>query len=217
MLHVLKATIVVLMLLPSLLNAQEMNTIDDSLVYLKAIEFAKKIDNFGVEKIDINIIKKAISDNRIGKSEITSEQSKIIVNKFKEIRTQRMKEAGEVFLAENAKKEGVISLDNGMQYEILQKGEGTVSPTKADKVKTHYHGTLIDGTVFDSSVERNEPLEFGLGQVIKGWQEALSKMVVGDKWKVYIPYNLAYGERGAGGVIQPYSALIFEIELLEIL
>lgn len=217
MLYVLKATIVVLMLLPSLLNAQEMNTIDDSLVYLKAIEFAKKIDNFGVEKIDINIIKKAISDNRIGKSEITSEQSKIIVNKFKEIRTQRMKEAGEVFLAENAKKEGVISLDNGMQYEILQKGEGTVSPTKADKVKTHYHGTLIDGTVFDSSVERNEPLEFGLGQVIKGWQEALSKMVVGDKWKVYIPYNLAYGERGAGGVIQPYSALIFEIELLEIL
>ena len=122
---------------------------------------------------------------------------------------------GEVFLAENAKRPEVKTTASGLQYEILVKGDGPV-PTKNNTVKTHYHGTLLDGTVFDSSVERGQPAKFPVSGVIKGWVEALQMMPVGSKWKLYIPYNLAYGERGAGGVIGPYETLIFEIELLEI-
>jgi FKBP-type peptidyl-prolyl cis-trans isomerase len=109
----------------------------------------------------------------------------------------------------------VTTLPDGLQYEVLKMGDGA-KPKTTDKVLVHYHGTLIDGTVFDSSVDRGEPIEFGVTQVIKGWTEILQLMPVGSKWKVYIPYQLAYGERGAGGSIGPYSALIFEIELLGI-
>lgn len=127
----------------------------------------------------------------------------------------KAKKEGEKFLEENKKRKGVVTLPSGLQYEILKQGSGP-KPTATDKVKTHYHGTLIDGTVFDSSVERNDPATFGVNQVIKGWTEALQLMPVGSKWKLFIPYNLAYGERGAGGKIGPYSALIFEVELLSI-
>ena len=125
------------------------------------------------------------------------------------------REAGEAFLEANKLKEGVFVTESGLQYEILVKGKGAL-PTKDDKVRVHYHGTLIDGTVFDSSVERGEPAEFGVSQVIAGWTEALQLMPVGSKWKLYIPYQLAYGERNAGQQIAPYSALIFEVELLDI-
>jgi FKBP-type peptidyl-prolyl cis-trans isomerase FklB len=125
------------------------------------------------------------------------------------------KEAGEQFLAENKKRDGVISLDNGLQYEILREGDGE-KPDATDEVIVHYHGTLPNGTVFDSSVQRGESISFPLNRVIRGWTEILQLMPVGSKWKVYIPYQLGYGDRAAGPTIQPYSALIFEIDLLGI-
>ncbi len=124
--------------------------------------------------------------------------------------------AGEAFLAENAKKAGIVVTESGLQYEVLTAGSGA-KPSRADKVRTHYHGTLIDGTVFDSSYHRGQPAEFPVSGVIAGWTEALQLMPVGAKYRLYIPHNLAYGERGAGGAIKPYSALIFDVELLDIL
>jgi FKBP-type peptidyl-prolyl cis-trans isomerase FklB len=123
--------------------------------------------------------------------------------------------AGEAFLAENAKKAGITVTASGLQYEVTTQGSGAV-PTKTSKVKTHYHGTLIDGTVFDSSVNRGQPIDFPVNGVIAGWTEALQLMPVGSKWRLYVPHNLAYGERGAGASIKPYAALIFDVELLDI-
>ena len=124
------------------------------------------------------------------------------------------KQAGEAFLAANKAKAGVITTASGLQYEVIKKGTGAL-PTDTSRVKVHYHGTLIDGTVFDSSVERKEPATFGVNQVIKGWTEALKLMPVGSKYKLYIPQELAYG--GADqGTIKPFSVLIFEVELLSI-
>jgi FKBP-type peptidyl-prolyl cis-trans isomerase FklB len=123
--------------------------------------------------------------------------------------------AGEQFLADNADRDEVKVTDSGLQYEVLASGDGE-TPSASSTVKVHYHGTLIDGTVFDSSVNRGEPIEFPVNGVIAGWTEALQLMKTGDKWKLYIPHNLAYGAQGAGGVIGPYQALIFEVELLAV-
>ena len=126
-------------------------------------------------------------------------------------------EASEKFLADNAERDGGTVTDSGMQYEVLASGEeGAASPTLNDTVEVHYHGTLPDGTVFDSSVEREQPATFGLQQIIPGWQEALPMMKEGDKWKIVLPPSLAYGEQGAGGDIGPNQVLIFEIELLDV-
>ncbi|RRD93217.1 FKBP-type peptidyl-prolyl cis-trans isomerase [Bacteroides heparinolyticus] len=125
------------------------------------------------------------------------------------------KAAGEKFLAENKSKEGVVTTPSGLQYKIITKGDGAI-PADTSKVKVNYKGTLIDGTEFDSSYKRNEPATFLANQVIKGWTEALTMMPVGSKWELYIPYNLAYGSRETGGQIKPFSALIFEVELLGI-
>jgi FKBP-type peptidyl-prolyl cis-trans isomerase FklB len=124
--------------------------------------------------------------------------------------------AGQEFLVKNAKKPGIVTLPNGIQYEILVAGKDTNKPTLKDKVKCHYHGTTIDGTVFDSSVQRGEPITFPLNGVIKGWQESLPLMTVGSKWRIFIPSELAYGDRQAGPMIGPGSTLIFEVELLGI-
>jgi len=129
-------------------------------------------------------------------------------------RFRASREEGEVFLAENKTNEGVITTKSGLQYRIITTGRGRI-PTTADRVRVHYHGTLIDGTVFDSSVQRNESIVFGVTQVISGWTEALQLMPVGSKWVLYIPHELAYGSQSAG-MIPPYSALIFEVELLGI-
>ena len=123
---------------------------------------------------------------------------------------------GEAYLAENAKRDEITVTASGLQYEILTEGTGA-KPSASDTVRTHYHGTLIDGTVFDSSVQRGQPAEFPVNGVIAGWTEALQLMPTGSKWRLHIPYNLAYGERGAGGAIGPYAALVFEVELLDIL
>lgn len=128
---------------------------------------------------------------------------------------EKNKRDGEAFLAVNKKKKGVTTLASGLQYEVIKSGKGA-SPKMTDTVKTHYHGTLLDGTVFDSSVERNMPATFGVGQVIAGWTEALQLMKVGDKWRLFVPSNLAYAARGAGDDIGPHATLIFEVELLEI-
>ena len=122
---------------------------------------------------------------------------------------------GEAFLAENAKNTGVITTESGLQYQIMKEGDGE-KPSKSATVKTHYHGTLITGEVFDSSVDRGQPAEFPVGGVIAGWTEALQIMPVGSKWRLFVPSDLAYGDRGAGGQIGPHCALIFDVELLEI-
>ena len=123
---------------------------------------------------------------------------------------------GDKFLADNAARAEVTTTESGLQYEVLTTGEGEI-PTAASTVRTHYHGTLIDGTVFDSSYDRGEPTEFPVGGVIAGWTEALQMMTVGSKWRLTIPYQLAYGEQGAGGVIGAYATLVFDIELLDII
>jgi len=125
-------------------------------------------------------------------------------------------QAGEAYLKQNGAKDGVTTTASGLQYEIMQKGTGTDHPNATDKVTVHYHGTIIDGTVFDSSVDRNEPITFGLNQVISGWTEGVQLMVVGEKTRFTIPHNLAYGDRGAGNLIKPGATLIFEVELLDI-
>ncbi|PCQ32998.1 peptidylprolyl isomerase [Proteus mirabilis] len=131
-------------------------------------------------------------------------------------RQAALAEAGKVFLTENVKKEGVQVTESGLQYKVLKAGDGAI-PARTDHVRVHYTGRLIDGTVFDSSVQRGQPAEFPVNGVIAGWIEALTLMPVGSKWELYIPYQLAYGERGAGAAIPPFATLVFEVELLEIL
>ena len=128
---------------------------------------------------------------------------------------EEVKKEGEAFLEQNKTKEGIVVTDSGLQYEVISEGTGD-KPLVTSTVKVHYHGTTIDGEVFDSSVDRGEPAQFPLGGVIKGWTEGLQLMSVGSKYKLYVPQELAYGERGAGAKIKPYAALIFEVELLEI-
>ena len=125
-------------------------------------------------------------------------------------------EAGKKFLEENGQREGVVTLDSGLQYEVLNTGDGE-KPSASSTVRTHYHGTLTNGQVFDSSYDRGQPAEFPVGGVIKGWTEALQLMTVGSKWKLFVPSDLAYGEQGAGGAIGPFETLLLDVELLDIL
>jgi len=152
-------------------------------------------------------------------TDLTPEEADRIVREFftsaGEREGQLNLEAGNAFLQQNKERPEVKVTESGMQYEVLQEGDGPI-PDADDRVRVHYHGTLIDGTVFDSSVERGEPAVFGVTQVIPGWTEALQMMPAGSKWKIYLPSDLAYGERGAGGDIGPNETLIFEVELLEI-
>ena len=174
-------------------------------------------------KVDIDIIKQGLVNGLKG-SEIqmtASDAQMYLQTTMQKIQAQQMekqyganKTAGEQFLATNKSKAGVVTTASGLQYEIIKKGNGPV-PTETSRVKVHYHGTLIDGTVFDSSVDRGEPAVFGVNQVIKGWTEALQLMPVGSKYKLFIPQNLAYGAQDQG-TIKPFSVLIFEVELISI-
>ncbi|MDR0873311.1 MAG: FKBP-type peptidyl-prolyl cis-trans isomerase [Prevotellaceae bacterium] len=171
--------------------------------------------------ININLLAKGIVDAYNGENQYFKNSEEVMnflnnyFNKEQAKAGEANKAEGEKFLAENAKRKGVKTTASGLQYEVIVTGKGA-KPTDTAKVKVHYRGTLIDGTEFDSSYSRNEPAVFGVTQVISGWTEALKLMPVGSKWKIYLPYNLAYGERGAGGEIKPYSALVFEVELLDI-
>jgi len=174
----------------------------------------------GLDSLNYDLLIKAIKDAAKGTTPLlTKDQSNMSISdylqKLKAEKMSKNKIIGEQFLAENKTKPGVVTLPSGLQYVILKTGDGP-KPTINDKVKTHYHGTLIDGTVFDSSVERGEPISFPVSGVIKGWTEALQLMPVGSKWKLFIPSELAYGDRQAGPKIGPGSALVFEVELLAI-
>jgi FKBP-type peptidyl-prolyl cis-trans isomerase FklB len=151
-----------------------------------------------------------------GKSRIEAPDLQAALDEFKTEGARNTKKLSEQYLVENKKKKGVITLESGLQYEVLKTGKGA-TPTASDQVTTHYHGTLIDGTVFDSSVDRGEPTTFPVNGVIAGWTEALKLMKVGDKWRLTVPAHLAYGVRGTpGGPIGPNCTLIFDVELLKI-
>jgi len=175
----------------------------------------KGIDNLDIDALVLGI-KNGMNNEPL---KIDPEKGNALVSTFMqnaETKKREQMDAGNnKFFEENLKKEGVIQLESGMQYEVMVEGDGE-KPEATSEVTTHYHGTLLDGTVFDSSVERGQPATFGVSQVIKGWTEALQLMPKGSKWRLYIPHDLAYGDRGAPPKIAPFAALIFEVELLEI-
>lgn len=188
--------------------------------YSLGVNMASSVKSQGLESIDANAVAKAFNDVFEGNDlDISEEESmKILQDFFGKLQAKKSEKANEDginYLTENAQKEGVITTESGLQYEVLVSGKGE-KPTTNSQVTVHYHGTLIDGTIFDSSVDRGQPATFGVTQVIKGWTEALQLMSVGDKWKLTIPSNLAYGDQGAGGMIGPGETLIFEVELLSI-
>ena len=177
----------------------------------------------GAKGITVEDFAQAISDVLNGNpTAMTHTEARDIVNKFFEEMEQKMNAAnienGKKFLEENKQREGVITLPSGLQYEVINEGDLNAPRAQAaDRVECHYEGTLIDGTLFDSSIKRGQPATFGVNQVIPGWVEALQLMPVGSKWKLYIPSDLGYGARGAGEMIPPHSTLIFEVELLKVL
>ena len=201
-------------------RAQQLNNANDSLSYSLGVLMGKHFKQSDYENINIDLFVQAMTASLRNETTLMSSaaceqymQEGATKTAMKQHESNRL--AGENFLAENKKKPGVIALENGVQYEILKAGDGP-KPKATDEVIVHYHGTLINGEVFDSSVDRGESISFPLNRVIRGWTETLQLMPVGSKWRVYIPYNLAYGDKSAGPAIKPYSALIFEIELLGI-
>ena len=186
--------------------------------YSLGVNMASSVKQQGMETIDAQAVAKAFADVFEGSDlDISEEESMTILQDFfgkmQAEKSAKANEAGAAYLAENGDKDGVITTESGLQYEVIVSGDGA-KPTTTDQVTVHYHGMLTDGTVFDSSVDRGQPATFGVTQVIKGWTEALQLMSVGDKWKLTIPSGLAYGDQGAGGMIGPGATLVFEVELL---
>ena len=204
----------------------ELKTENDKINYSVGYRLGSDFTRQGVE-MNSAIVQKAIDDATGGGEALMTEEEMrtVMVNMATRLKAEQMEKmkqqgaenskTGDVFLAENAGKEGVKTTDSGLQYKVITAGEGK-SPQKSDKVTVHYRGTLIDGTEFDSSYSRNKPATFGVGQVIPGWTEALLMMKEGDKWEIVLPSKLAYGERGAGAKIPPNSTLVFEVELISV-
>ena len=193
----------------------------DKFSYGLGMGIGQNLLSMGVQDMNVEDFVKGLKDVITGaKPEMSHSEAQAVVNdhfrKLAEEAYTQNKASGEAFLAENAKKEGVTVLPSGLQYEVITAGNGK-KPSATDRVKCHYEGTLIDGTIFDSSIKRGEPAVFGVNQVIKGWVEALQLMQEGAKWRLYIPYDMAYGEHGAGEMSPPYSALIFDVELIKVL
>ena len=199
----------------------------DKLSYALGIGIGSQLAGMGAKELNIDDFAQAIKDVISG-SELkvdNAEAQTLVQNFFQEQEAKQQaaaaeagkvaKAAGEAFLAENGKKDGVVTLPSGLQYQVLKEGDGK-KPSATDQVVCHYEGTLIDGTVFDSSYQRNQPATFGLNQVIAGWTEGVQLMREGAKYRFFIPYNLAYGERGAGAQIPPFAALVFDVELIEV-
>lgn len=198
-------------------NAKLKNEID-SVSYAIGVTIGYSLQDLEMESLNVEAFASAVQDvSQENDLKITRDEAIALLNYFfMEKQYVEVKKEGENFLAENKTNEGVVTLESGLQYKVLTEGTGAV-PKASDIVKAHYHGTLINGMVFDSSIERGEPIQIPVGGVIKGWQEALQLMPVGSKWMLYVPQDLAYGANPQpGGPIQPYSTLIFEIELLEI-
>ncbi|MDO5664604.1 MAG: FKBP-type peptidyl-prolyl cis-trans isomerase [Bacteroidia bacterium] len=192
----------------------------DKLSYALGMSMASSLVNSGLNKIDVDSFVKAFVEViNNGAAEMSPQEANQYIQEYLSKRQNEMLDenlkAGHEFLEENKKKNGVVTLSSGLQYKILKEGTGA-KPKATNKVRCHYHGTLINGKVFDSSVERGQPAVFGVNQVIKGWVEALQLMPVGSKWQLYIPSELAYGSQGAGSSIEPNSTLIFDVELLGI-
>lgn len=192
----------------------------DKLSYALGMSMASSLVNSGLRQIEVDSFVKAFTEIMNDEAtEMNSQQADQYIQEYLRDRQNNLREenlqTGRDFLEENKKDKGVVALPSGLQYKILREGSGA-KPKETDKVRCHYHGTLINGKVFDSSVERGQPAVFGVNQVIKGWVEALQLMSVGSKWKLYIPSELAYGSHGAGNSIEPNSALIFDVELLAI-
>ena len=200
----------------------------DKLSYALGLNIGRQLLEMSLEtSLNVNDFAEAVSDLFCGReAKLSNSEARQVLDKFfTEMETLQQAEAaergkaakadGERFLAENAKRQGVVTTKSGLQYEVISEGNGP-RPKASDTVRCHYEGTLIDGTVFDSSYLRNQPAEFGLRQVIAGWTEGVQLMKVGAKYKFYIPYTLGYGEHGAGNTIPPFAALIFTVELLAI-
>lgn len=197
-----------------------LKNVSDSVSYGIGISIGANMKKDGLDSLNLDILKSAMEAAMKGDSLLmTSAESQAVIQSYlgkrQEAKSAAVGEAGKKFLEDNKNKPGVKVLPDGMQYIVIKEGTGPM-PTAEDTVVTHYHGTLIDGTVFDSSVERGEPAEFPVGAVIRGWTEALQMMKVGSKWKLFIPSELAYGDRQAGPTILPNSTLIFEVELISI-
>ncbi|EGQ14562.1 FKBP-type peptidyl-prolyl cis-trans isomerase [Prevotella nigrescens] len=199
----------------------------DKLSYALGIGIGTQLRGMGATNLNIDDFAQAIKDAIAGKKlKVDNKEAQTLVNNFFAEQQARKEAAaaeagraakavGEDFLAENAKKDNIVVLPSGLQYEVIREGNGK-KPSATSKVKCHYEGTLIDGTKFDSSYDRGEPATFGLNQVIAGWTEGLQLMSEGAKYRFFIPYNLGYGERGAGASIPPYAALVFDVELIEV-
>ena len=193
----------------------------DKLSYALGLSMGHNFLGWGIKSLNVEDFAKGVEAvYKQEKPEISFDEAKKIINEFfsnlQDEIAETNKQAGKEFLAENAKRSGVVVLPSGLQYEVLAEGKGR-KPKVTDKVQCHYHGTLIDGQVFDSSIQRGTPAVFGVNQVIPGWVEALQLMPEGSRWKLYIPSDLAYGEQGAGGSIPANATLIFEVELIKIL
>ena len=193
----------------------------DKFSYAIGLGIGQNLLSMGAQGINVEDFAQAIADVLNGKeTAISHNEAREIVNKYFAELEEKMNaeniEKGKAFLAENAKKEGIVTLPSGLQYEVITEGNGK-KPSATDRVKCHYEGTLIDGTLFDSSIKRGQPAVFGVNQVIRGWVEALQLMSEGSKWRLFIPSELGYGAQQAGEMIPPHSTLIFEVELIEVL
>ena len=199
----------------------------DKLSYALGLSIGRQLSQMGVAELNAGDFAQAVKDMIDGKeSQIpTNEAQRLLGEYFRQQEEKQRAEAaekykgakseGEKYLTENAKKDGVITLPSGLQYQVLQEGNGK-SPKATDKVVCHYEGMLVDGTMFDSSIQRGEPATFPLNGVIAGWTEGLQLMKEGAKYRFFIPYHLGYGERGAGASIPPFATLIFDVELIEV-
>ncbi|MBR3489807.1 MAG: FKBP-type peptidyl-prolyl cis-trans isomerase [Bacteroidales bacterium] len=194
----------------------------DKLSYALGLNIGHQLKEMGLSnQLNVDDYASAITDVLKGNTPLIGmeEASKLLNDFFTELEEKQRtaaKSEGERFLAENAKRPEVTVTPSGLQYEVLNEGTGR-SPKATDTVRCHYHGTLIDGTVFDSSYQRNQPADFGLNQVIAGWTEGVQLMKEGAKYRFYLPYHLAYGEHGAGNSIPPFATLVFDVELLKVL
>lgn len=199
----------------------ELKTDKQKFSYTVGVQIGNNLKNGG--DVDIDALTQAIRDVYAEKQyRLSTEEMQAVMQRYRDKEIEKRMEAAQTnsskqrdFLAQNKQKEGVIETSSGLQYKVIKAGNGK-KPKPGDEIEVHYRGTLIDGTEFDSSYKRGEPITLGLANVIKGWQEALALMPVGSKWQVYVPSELAYGERGAGSTIGPNETLIFDIELLAI-